>query len=113
MDAGIRSADAGSRIRSAERTLDLELGHSRTATTMHDGRRWIMAAKVSAGLVMSRRNSGGVQFLLMHPGGPLHTRRDAGAWTIPKGEVEPDEDLLAAARREFEEETGFRPEGPF
>ena len=49
----------------------------------------------------------------MHPGGPLWARRDAGAWSIPKGEYAPDEEPLAAARREFEEELGIAPpEGP-
>jgi predicted NUDIX family NTP pyrophosphohydrolase len=50
---------------------------------------------------------------LAHPGGPFWKTRDAGAWTIPKGVAEPGEDLLAAACREFEEETGVRPVGPF
>lgn len=49
----------------------------------------------------------------MHPGGPFWMRKDAGAWTIPKGEIGPGEDELAAARREMAEETGFSPEGPF
>jgi predicted NUDIX family NTP pyrophosphohydrolase len=51
--------------------------------------------------------------LLAHPGGPFWKGRDAGAWTIPKGIVDPGEDLLDAARREFSEETGTRLEGPF
>jgi predicted NUDIX family NTP pyrophosphohydrolase len=68
---------------------------------------------VSAGLLMYRRSAGELQFFLAHPGGPFWARRDAGAWTIPKGLVEEEEDLLAAARREFEEETGIVPEGPF
>ncbi len=50
---------------------------------------------------------------LVHPGGPFWSRRDAGAWTIPKGEIEPGEDALAAATREFAEETGFSLNGPF
>lgn len=70
-------------------------------------------AKVSAGLLMFRRRSGEPQVLLVHPGGPFWSRKDDGAWSIPKGEVEPGEDLLASARREFAEETGFRAEGPF
>jgi predicted NUDIX family NTP pyrophosphohydrolase len=61
--------------------------------------------KVSAGLVMVR----GDEVLLVHPGGPFFKNKDAGAWSIPKGLVDPGEDLLATARREFEEETGFRP----
>jgi predicted NUDIX family NTP pyrophosphohydrolase len=53
------------------------------------------------------------EVLLVHPGGPLWTRRDLGAWSIPKGEYEPGEDPLAAARREFEEELGIPPpDGP-
>jgi predicted NUDIX family NTP pyrophosphohydrolase len=51
--------------------------------------------------------------LLAHPGGPFWSNRDAGAWTIPKGAADPGEALLDAARREFEEETGIRPVGPF
>jgi predicted NUDIX family NTP pyrophosphohydrolase len=51
--------------------------------------------------------------LLVHPGGPLWARRDEGAWSIPKGEIGENEDLLVAARREVEEETGARPSGPF
>ena len=50
---------------------------------------------------------------LAHPGGPFWSPKDAGAWTIPKGVIEPGEEPLAAALREFEEETGVRPEGPF
>ncbi len=63
--------------------------------------------KVSAGLLMARRCPGGWEFLLAHPGGPFFARKDAGAWSIPKGLLEGSEDLLTAARREFEEETGF------
>jgi predicted NUDIX family NTP pyrophosphohydrolase len=51
--------------------------------------------------------------LLVHPGGPFWARKDDGAWTIPKGEIERGEDVLAAARREVEEETGARPDGTF
>ena len=69
--------------------------------------------KVSAGLLMYRVRDGELEFLLAHPGGPLWKNRDAGVWTIPKGEVEPGEDLLAAALREFEEETGIKVEGNF
>ncbi len=54
-----------------------------------------------------------LEVLLVHPGGPYWAKKDAGAWTIPKGEIEPLEDALAAAKREFEEETGVKPEGPF
>lgn len=62
---------------------------------------------------MFRRGPGGLEVLLAHPGGPFWARRDAGAWTIPKGLVGPGEDELTAARREFAEETGVQPSGPF
>jgi predicted NUDIX family NTP pyrophosphohydrolase len=71
------------------------------------------ASKVSAGVLLYRRPDGRLEVLLAHPGGPFWAGRDAGAWTIPKGLVATGEDLLAAARREFAEETGLRPEGPF
>ena len=69
--------------------------------------------RVSAGLLMFRRRGGALEVLLVHPGGPFWTNRDLGAWTIPKGERAEGEDELATARREFEEETGLRAEGPF
>jgi len=62
---------------------------------------------------MFRRRGGEPEVLLVHPGGPFWAHKDDGAWSIPKGEVEAGEDLLASARREFAEETGFRVEGPF
>ena len=62
---------------------------------------------------MYRLREGRVEVLLAHPGGPLWAGRDDGAWTIPKGEIDPGEDALSAARREFEEETGIRPVGGF
>jgi len=73
-----------------------------------------MRGKQSAGLLMYRRR-GELEVLLVHPGGPFWTRRDDGAWTIPKGEIDAvsEEDALATARREFQEETGMVPEGPF
>jgi|SRR6516225_3055813 predicted NUDIX family NTP pyrophosphohydrolase len=68
--------------------------------------------KVSAGLVMYRVNrEGRLEVLLVHPGGPFWAKKDFGSWTVPKGETAPGEDLLAAARREFEEELGFVPQG--
>lgn len=68
---------------------------------------------VSAGLLLFRRPAGVLELFLAHPGGPFWKGRDAGAWTIPKGLVNAGEELLDAARREFEEETGIRPAGPF
>jgi len=62
---------------------------------------------------MFRRRGSEPEVLLVHPGGPFWARKDDGAWSIPKGVVEPGEDLLATARREFTEETGFPVEGPF
>jgi len=71
-------------------------------------------AKISAGLLMSRaRDDGELEFLLAHPGGPFWKDRDLGAWTIPKGEIQPGEEPLAAAKREFEEEIGLKPQGTF
>lgn len=68
-------------------------------------------AKLSAGIVLYRRCIGGLELLLVHPGGPFWKNKDDGAWSIPKGEYEPGEDPLSAARREFEEETGMPPPG--
>jgi predicted NUDIX family NTP pyrophosphohydrolase len=71
-----------------------------------------MAAR-SAGILLYRWRGDALAVLLVHPGGPFWARRDAGAWSIPKGEYDPDEDPLAAARREFEEELGVPvPDGP-
>jgi predicted NUDIX family NTP pyrophosphohydrolase len=70
-------------------------------------------AAESAGLLLYRRTPAGLELFLAHPGGPFWQRRDAGAWTIPKGAIEPGETLLAAACREFQEETGITPVGPF
>jgi predicted NUDIX family NTP pyrophosphohydrolase len=68
---------------------------------------------ISAGLLLFRRTSGDLEVLLAHPGGPFWQNRDEGAWTIPKGLAAPGEELLDAARREFEEETGIVPQEPF
>ena len=62
--------------------------------------------KASAGILLYRRRARGPEVLLAHPGGPYWVKRDLGAWTIPKGEIDAGEDPLAAARREFAEETG-------
>lgn len=70
-------------------------------------------AKLSAGLIPYRVHEGELQVLLVHPGGPFWKNKDAGAWSIPKGEVMGDEDPLAAAVREFQEETGWMPHQPF
>ncbi|HYC77171.1 MAG TPA: NUDIX domain-containing protein [Planctomycetota bacterium] len=69
-----------------------------------------MAAR-SAGLLLFRERDGRFEVLLGHPGGPLWARKDDGAWSIPKGEVEGDEAEIDAARREFREETGFEATG--
>ena len=66
-------------------------------------------AKRSAGLLLYRKRGEGIEVLLVHPGGPFWADRDAGAWSVPKGEVEIGEEGLAVARREFEEETGHSP----
>jgi predicted NUDIX family NTP pyrophosphohydrolase len=65
----------------------------------------------SAGILLYRRRSGGIEILLVHPGGPFWVNKDDGAWSIPKGEYAAGEDALAAARREFAEETGSPVEG--
>ncbi len=70
-------------------------------------------AKTSAGILMYRTGPGGIEVFLIHPGGPFFVNKDAGAWSIPKGEVDEGEDNLAAALRECQEETGCRPEGTF
>jgi predicted NUDIX family NTP pyrophosphohydrolase len=69
--------------------------------------------KRSAGLLIYRRKNHGTEVFLAHPGGPFWAKKDLNAWSIPKGEYGSEEDPLAAAKREFEEETGFRPEGTF
>ena len=73
----------------------------------------VKSSRPSAGLLLFRRGPNGLELFLAHPGGPFWHNRDAGAWTIPKGVAEEGEDLLGAACREFEEETGIQPMGPF
>jgi len=68
--------------------------------------------EISAGILAFRRR-GALEVLLAHPGGPYWAKKDAGAWTIPKGLVDPGEELLATALREFREETGFGADAPF
>ena len=70
-------------------------------------------AKTSAGLLMFRLRDGEPEVLLVHPGGPFWAKKDEEAWSIPKGELAVGEAPLIAARREFEEETGCRAQGPF
>lgn len=67
----------------------------------------------SAGILLYRKRGDAVEVFLVHPGGPFWAKKDDAAWSIPKGEFEPDEDPLAAARRELAEETGVSLEGPF
>jgi predicted NUDIX family NTP pyrophosphohydrolase len=69
--------------------------------------------KQSAGILMYRFRNGELQVLLVHPGGPYWARKDAGAWSVPKGEYPEGEDPLSAAQREFAEETGFTLAPPF
>ena len=73
----------------------------------------VSGSKTSAGILLWRRSGPGIEVLLAHPGGPLWARKDAGHWSVVKGEVEPGEDPPAVARREFAEETGHDlPDGP-
>jgi predicted NUDIX family NTP pyrophosphohydrolase len=68
-----------------------------------------MAAKRSAGILLYRRSRGATEFLLVHPGGPFWAKKDAGAWSIPKGQIEDEEEPRACAIRELEEELGTAP----
>ncbi|HEY7768592.1 NUDIX domain-containing protein [Longimicrobium sp.] len=70
-------------------------------------------ATESAGMLLFRRGPNGLEVFLAHPGGPFWKNKDAGAWTLPKGEVNEGEEPLAAARREFQEETGIVPAEPY
>src|SRR5262249_43518074 len=72
-----------------------------------------LRSRVSAGLLMFRRRNGALEFLLVHPGGPFFVRKDEGAWSIPKGEAAPAEDLLTRARIEFAEELGIESSGDY
>lgn len=67
----------------------------------------------SAGILLYRRRRSGAEVFIIHPGGPYWVKKDDGAWSVPKGMVDPDEDILLAARREFHEETGFDIDGDF
>lgn len=68
--------------------------------------------KTSSGLLLYRRREDRIEVFLVHPGGPFWAKKDLGAWSLPKGEFTEPENPLAAARREFQEETGFDLEGP-
>ena len=70
-------------------------------------------SKQSAGVLLFRHRNGVLEVFLVHPGGPFWARKDDGAWSIPKGEIESGEDALAAARRELAEETGLTVDGDF
>lgn len=72
-----------------------------------------MTASVSAGILLYRVRAGMTEVFLVHPGGPYWRRKDAGAWSIPKGELEEGADALTTAQREFLEETGASPRGEF
>jgi predicted NUDIX family NTP pyrophosphohydrolase len=72
-----------------------------------------MSLRVSAGLIMYRFRGGELEVFLAHPGGPHAEQKDEGYWTVPKGRQKPYETLLDAARREFEEEVGIKPHGPY
>jgi predicted NUDIX family NTP pyrophosphohydrolase len=69
--------------------------------------------KTSAGVLLYRRKLGELEIFLVHPGGPFWAKKDRGAWSIPKGEYTNSEEPLAAARREFQEETGLAIDGDF
>jgi len=69
--------------------------------------------QLSAGILLYRRRVGALEVFLIHPGGPFWARKDEAAWSLPKGLIDPDEDHLAAAQREFREETGFDIQGEF
>ncbi len=79
----------------------------------HNCAKDLFVQKVSAGLLMYRIREGAPEVLLVHPGGPFFQNKDEGVWSIPKGEIEPGEDPLEAARREFTEETGLTANPPF
>lgn len=69
--------------------------------------------KASAGLLMYRINTHSIEYFIGHPGGPFYKHKDVGVWSLPKGELEENEDSLHAAQREFKEETGITSQGPF
>lgn len=69
--------------------------------------------RISSGIILYRKINGILEILIVHPGGPFYKNKDEDHWSIPKGEPDDGEDLLLTAKREFEEETGYKPEGNF
>jgi predicted NUDIX family NTP pyrophosphohydrolase len=80
--------------------------HGAESTTYHAAVKTDKSGRTSAGILLWRRRDDRLEVLLAHPGGPFWVKKDLGHWTIPKGEIEPGEELTAVARREFAEETG-------
>jgi predicted NUDIX family NTP pyrophosphohydrolase len=72
-----------------------------------------MAAKKTAGILLYRGRDSALEVFLIHPGGPFWAKKDAGAWSVPKGEIDPGEEPLSAAKRELNEETGCSADGDF
>jgi predicted NUDIX family NTP pyrophosphohydrolase len=70
-------------------------------------------SQISAGLLMCRFQNDDLQFFLVHPGGPFYQKKNEGVWSIPKGIIDGNEELLSGAKREFFEETGINPSGDF
>jgi predicted NUDIX family NTP pyrophosphohydrolase len=95
----------------ADRPYNERILHEGLSMTANNSER--KSHRVSAGLLMYRVRDGQLEVLLVHLGGPFWTRKDAGAWFVPKGGVEEGEQELAAARREFQEETGMASHAPF
>src|SRR5207247_2381562 len=105
--AGLRAHRArAARARGARRAHE---EGNRAVAKGHQGRRDPAELMKSAGLLLYRWKDGALEVLLAHPGGPFWAKRDAGAWTIPKGEIGEGEEAFDAARREFREETGLTP----
>lgn len=73
----------------------------------------LLMPQQSAGIVLYRIQNNNIEIFLVHPGGPYWSKKDEGAWSIPKGEFDGDEEPLAAAKREFQEETGIEISGEF
>jgi predicted NUDIX family NTP pyrophosphohydrolase len=88
-------------------------GESKSSGEHQSNTRAARRPRTSAGLLLYRLRNGQTEVFLAHPGGPFFARKDNGHWTIPKGEPDEGEDLLLTAQREFGEEVGFIPSGPF